>query len=62
MCRERKGCRRGRPNCRLHRAAACRCDAYWFPHRKGSGMCGHPERILEALADPKSVYNRHTRR
>jgi len=23
----------------------CNCEAYHFPHRYGSGKCGHPERI-----------------
>ena len=38
------GCRRGRPLCRWrrktnHKRCKCSCDAYWFPHRAGSGAC-----------------------
>ncbi len=41
-----KGCRRGRPLCRWMRKTnpkrkVCGCDAYHFPHRKGSGRCGN---------------------
>jgi len=25
----------------------CRCDGYWFPHRKGSRYCVHNENITE---------------
>ena len=43
------GCRPGRPLCRWMakmkpRYHVCFCDAYWFPHRSGSGLCGDPEK------------------
>jgi len=46
------GCRLGRPLCRWRRAESpkhrpCLCSAYPFPHRPGSGYCGHPERFWE---------------
>jgi hypothetical protein len=48
-----KGCRPGRPLCRWMRRVradkrgVCDCPAYHFPHRRGSGLCGHPERFWE---------------
>jgi hypothetical protein len=39
------GCRIGRPRCRWRRKAVglCHCEAYHYPHRKGSGPCGNDE-------------------
>lgn len=54
--RHYKPCRPLRPLCRFARLAlalrtgtcgVCTCDAYPFPHRKGSGACGRPE-VLES--------------
>lgn len=44
-------CRPGRPRCRWRRreAGICRCGAYHYPHRDGSGRCGEPE-ALDAWA------------
>lgn len=51
------GCRKARPKCKAMRARSekhrvCRCDAYWFPHRNGSGACrvGVPALILASPA------------
>lgn len=46
-----RGCRPARPLCRLRRRLrenrrVCVCDAYLFPHRHGSGVCG---RFLQAM-------------
>lgn len=47
------GCRPARPKCRWMRLVQrakygpCCCSAYHFPHRAGSGRCGHPERWEE---------------
>lgn len=30
----------------------CECGAYHYPHRKGSGLCGRPERIWELMDQP----------
>jgi len=43
-----RNCRPGRPLCRARRKIRekrrpCGCDAYHFPHRKGSGACGDVE-------------------
>ncbi len=48
-CTHAPGCRPGRPLCKWRRKATskyhvCNCPAYFFPHRSGSGLCGHPER------------------
>ena len=49
------GCRPARPLCRWMRRKRsnrkpCRCDAYYFPHRNGSGACrlGVPAAILRS--------------
>lgn len=60
------GCHPRRPRCRWRRAEhegweTCNCAAYWFPHRKGGGLCGDPARFEEALRDPFSIYNRRAR-
>lgn len=42
-----KACRKSRPLCRWRRreiGVVCGCDAYHFPHRRGSGCCGNLER------------------
>jgi hypothetical protein len=44
-------CRKARPLCRERRKESenrkpCECAAYSFPHRNGSGHCGHPERRM----------------
>jgi hypothetical protein len=44
--RHHRDCRPGRPLCAAMRAInpkrrACGCDAYHFPHRVGSGVCGN---------------------
>lgn len=43
-------CRPARPRCKAMRAKnvkwqLCRCVAYWYPHRKGGGLCGSPEKM-----------------
>jgi hypothetical protein len=43
-----KGCHPARPRCRWMRKVqeqrrVCKCEAYLFPHRVGSGWCGKPE-------------------
>lgn len=50
-----KDCRPGRPLCRWMRVVRanrrpCRCDAYHFVHRTGSGACrvGIPAAILKS--------------
>jgi hypothetical protein len=48
-------CHPARPLCKARRRASakyrtCECGAYHFPHRLGSGNCGHPERIWAAWA------------
>ena len=50
----RVGCRPGRPLCRWMRVveekySVCTCPAYHFPHRRNSGLCGHPERLTAML-------------
>lgn len=48
-----KGCSASHPLCRWRRAATrCLCDAYHYPHRKGSGFCGNADRrALEMYGD-----------
>ena len=54
------GCHPGRPLCCWMRArrpdkyGVCWCSAYPFPHRYGSGYCGHPER----MAAEQAAYER----
>ncbi len=48
----KKGCRPGRPRCRARRGTPCRCLAYHYPHRVGSGLCGHPDRINALVWGP----------
>jgi hypothetical protein len=55
-----KGCRPGRPLCRFMRTRCenrkpCGCDAYHFPHRKGSGQCGNPYAPLMSLKEYRSM-------
>jgi hypothetical protein len=32
--------------------AKCSCGAYHYPHRKGSGLCGNPERMWALAYGP----------
>jgi hypothetical protein len=55
--RHAPGCHPARPLCRYMRKrtakrAVCRCDAYHFPHRSGSGACaiGIPAAILASAS------------
>lgn len=55
-----RGCRPGRPLCAAMRALVsgrrpCRCLAYAFPHRRGSGLCD-PARMARAYE--AAVYER----
>lgn len=54
-----RGCRPGRPLCRFMRVRRdnrrpCGCDAYHFPHRKGSGQCSNPYHTFMSLEDWRS--------
>jgi len=63
-----KHCHPKRPKCKWRRAkylkkySICECGIYHFPHRAGSGLCGSPEKMYEALVDPKSYFNRRSTR
>jgi hypothetical protein len=45
-------CRPSRPRCRERRGSSCTCLAYPFPHRRGSGLCGQPRRMVELVWGP----------
>ncbi len=52
-----KGCRPGRPLCKLMRKVRpqrqpCYCDRYPYPHRKGSGRCGNIEQMWDYAYGP----------
>jgi hypothetical protein len=39
------------------KALVCECGNYHFPHRKGSGLCGKPERMWEELDKVRYAAN-----
>jgi len=52
-----KGCRPGRPQCKLMRKVRpqrkpCYCDRYHYPHRTGSGCCGDIEKMWDRVYGP----------
>ena len=45
------------------KAQVCRCDAYAFPHRPGSGRCPAPEiGITRYSTDPRPLWEAEERR
>lgn len=50
-----------RPPLRLHRWA-CRCEAYQWPHRRGSGVCRWPDPPRTPCATPSGTRRRRDRK
>lgn len=61
------GCRPGRPRCYWNRKKnkkwkICECGAYWFPHRKGSGLCRVGLNAVAYGPDPSTEEPEYTGR